>query len=452
VAYVPCFEHDIFISYAHADNTGAARVTALHRDLVARLTVALGARAFRKPEEWVFFDRSGLSAGDVLSPKLERAARRSATMLALVSPSYLQAPWCIQETEWFRESRELARDPIERRLIPILFNPVDETELAQFPRLAIDRLRCSLCTGRVAHAPGSAEWNQVLDGLADQLADHLRVARRQHGAVYVGQAYAAAENLRAGLIEELRGFRCIPENDIFSQEEAVRQTLAQSKLALHFLGDTGAELPSSVEAIQWSLEHCQGKTVGYLVPGRELAEDERQLLAAIRNHPKWTQPECTPTELAQILTRELESFRLPDPATPIALACDQTDLGTVRDIAREIHERDRGAFAVETPDFLAEPGALPFIGWKKLLARSRSILVYWGRGQKDYLDKNVNRFLSSAKLGRAWYVSLPGPEAEQKREWQPGDPETEKIIDDEQPFRYERLQPFLRRIRERARQ
>jgi hypothetical protein len=75
-----------------------------------------------------FFDRSGLKAGDELSPKLERAARRSAIMISLVSPSYLRAPWCIHETEWFRASRQLAQDPIERRLIPILFNPVDESD------------------------------------------------------------------------------------------------------------------------------------------------------------------------------------------------------------------------------------------------------------------------------------------------------------------------------------
>ena len=80
-------------------------------------------------------------------------------------------------------------------------------------------------------------------------------------------------------------------------------------------------------------------------------------------------------------------------------------------------------------------------------------MVYWGQGQKEYLDTNVTRFLPAAKLGRAWYISLPQPETEQtrKREWQPGDPETEVIVDEEQHFRYEQLQPFLKRVRERAR-
>jgi hypothetical protein len=456
MSYVPSFEVDVFISYAHADNSVAGRVTTFHKDLIAELTVRLGARAFRRPEEWVFFDRSGVKLGDEISPKLERAARRSAIMISLISQSYLQASWCIHEAKWFQESRQLARDLIERSLIPVLFNPVDESDLAQFLHLAVDRLRGSLCAGSSPYAPATAEWDRAVENLAKQVVDHLNAARRQHGAVYVGEAYPAAENLRCELMEDLRGFRSIPENAIFSleelvREEAVRKALAEAKLAVHFLGDTGAEAATSAEAILWSLEHCPGKTVGYLPPGRQLAEDEQQLVAAKRNHPKWTQPECTPTELAQILTRELESFRLPDPATPIALACDEPDLATVRGIAREIHERDRGAFAVTMPDFLAEPGALPFIGWKKLLTRSQSIVVYWGRGQKEYLDTNVNRFLPAAKLGRLWYVSLRGTETERKRQWQPGDPETEVIVDEEQPFRYEQLQPFLKRVRERAR-
>jgi hypothetical protein len=452
VAYVSSFEHDIFISYAHADNSaGNARVSAFHRDLVQRLTTALGARAFHKPQEWVFFDRSGLKAGDEFHPKIERAVRRSAVMISLLSRSYLQAPFCIKETEWFLNSKELAQNPIQRRLIPIVLNPTQETALQQFPHLGRTLLRRNLCSANSAHEPGSPEWRRVLEEVANELADHLQAAREHHGAVYVGQAYKSAESCRTGLIEELRGFRCIPENAIFAQESALKQALSEAKLAVHFLGDTGAEVANSVDAILWSLEHCPGKTIGYLPPGQELADEERQLLEHIRNKPRWTRPECNPTELAEILTRELEAYRMPDPSTPIALACDLPDLDAVRAIARQIHERSSGAFAVGTPDFLAKPTALPFSEWKKLLTRSPSVLVYWREGKKEYLKANVERYLPAAKLGRAWYVSLLGPEQQHKRDWQPDDLETEKIVDEDQGFRYERLQDFLDRVRQRAR-
>jgi hypothetical protein len=83
MAYVPSFEHDLFISYAHANNTDK-RITAFRNRLVQRLTSVLGSRAFRKPEEWVFFGQTGLKTGDEFSPKLERAARRLAVMIAVL--------------------------------------------------------------------------------------------------------------------------------------------------------------------------------------------------------------------------------------------------------------------------------------------------------------------------------------------------------------------------------
>lgn len=458
MAYVPSFEHDLFISYAHADNS-TGRVTAFHRQLILGLTDRLGARAFHNPQEWIFYDQSILEPGDMLSPRIERSARRSAVMISLLSRSYLQAPWCICESECFLDSQRLARDRIERRLIPLVLSFASEQEMSQFPQFNQDRLRASLCSRDSVMEPGTPEWNRVLTDLCNQVADHLNSARCQHGSVYVGQICCAAEQLRSDLIEELRGFRCIPETAIFAQsdpEPVIRPALAQAKLALHFLGDTDGEAATSAEAITWSLDQCPGKTVGYLPPGRQLSETERQLLDAIKTNPawaaKWTQPQCTTTELAQILTRELECFRLPDPATPIALACDQADLSTVQNLAREICRSEPDAFLIETPDFLAQPGTLAFIGWKKLLTKNKSVIVYWGQGRKEYLDTNVNRYLPAARLGRAWYVCLTEPDVDRKRGWQPTDQETEKIEDETLPFSYERLRNFLVRVRERARQ
>src|SRR5262245_8076534 len=249
MAYVPSFDHDVFISYAHSDDRGARRVSAVHRDLTDRLTTRLGARAFHKPQEWLFFDRFGLKAGDEFSPRLERAARRSAVMIALLSPSYLQAPFCIRETEWFLDGKRLARDPIERRLIPIVLNHTDESALRQFPQFATNLLRGSLCTESVAHEAGSVVWNDVEEALAHQIADHLREARRKHGRVFVGQGYEAIGSFRDGLVEELRGFLCVPEYAIFGHETAVRAALAEAKLAIHFLGGSGAEMVDRAEAV-----------------------------------------------------------------------------------------------------------------------------------------------------------------------------------------------------------
>ena len=434
MAYVPSFEHDVFISYAHADNQDR-RVTAFRDGLVQRLTSFLGSRAFHKPEEWVFFDQTGLRTGDEFSPKLERAARRSAVMISLLSNSYLQANWCIQEMEWFEEAGRLARDPIERRLIPLILDRPSEQRLSQFPRFQ-QLLRGDL------NAP------DVLPKVCEEIGSHLAAAREKHGFVFVGQTCKSSETTRKVVIDELRGFDCGPMDAIFRQKAALRQSLAEAKIAVHFLGDSELELPDALETILLSLEHCRGKTIGYLPPGSVLAPDEAQLIEQIRNHERWTMPQCTPTELVQILTRELESFLLPEPAVPLALACDRPDLPTVRALAREIHEREGGAFAVATPDFIADPGAMAFVEWRRYLTQNPSALVYWGQGEKGYLDRNVGLYLRAAKFGRAWYVSGTNPET--KASWQP-DVGTDKIPDPEKPFDFEKLKPFLQRVRENAR-
>lgn len=452
MAYVPSFEHDLFISYAHADNAGTGRVTAFHKDLVARIQSRLGNRAFHKPKEWVFFDQISLQRGDEFHPKLERAARRSAVMISLVSESYTQAKYCVKETEWFLDSQRLARDQIERRLIPLVLVHTREEELRRHPQLATELLRGSLCNERKGFEPGSDEWNEVLEGLASDIASHLREARQQHGAIFVGQVYGAGESFREKLVGELRGFRCIPEG-VVTHEDSLKQALAEAKLAVHFLGDSNEEVSNSLDILAWSLEHCPGKTVGLVPSGRQLAGAEIEALEQIRSHStwsaKWTQPQGTVVELAGMIAAELEAFRLPDAATPIGLACDLADLEIVRGIAREIHEKEKDAFRVETPDFLANPKALAASEWKKFRTKRQGVVVYWANGQKQRLDQSVGGPLAAA-LERAWYVSLVGPDAEEKQRWQPLDRETEKIVDPEKHFDHAKLQAFLQRVKEKA--
>jgi hypothetical protein len=223
--------------------------------------------------------------------------------------------------------------------------------------------------------------------VCDEIAAHLAAAREKHGFVFLGEACKSAEPTKKFVSDELRGFNCGPVYNIFGQETALRQSLAAAKIAVHLLGDSEPELLRPWEPIRLSLEHCLGKTVGYLPPGGVLAPHEMQLIEEIRNHERWTIPQCTPTELIQILTQELETFPLPDPAVPIALACDGPDLDTVRAFAREIHEKGGGAFAVATPDFIADTAAMTLVEWRRHMAQNPSALVYWGRGEKKYLDK-----------------------------------------------------------------
>ena len=96
MAYVPGYDHDVFVSYAHLDNEGeSAWVTNLVRRLSIEVRQRLGAK---DPKIWIDHDLNG---NDPLTPEIMQAIRRSATILLIVSPSYITSEWCARERNAF---------------------------------------------------------------------------------------------------------------------------------------------------------------------------------------------------------------------------------------------------------------------------------------------------------------------------------------------------------------
>lgn len=103
MAFVPGFEHDIFISYAHTNNPGGeenGRVTRLHALLVERL------RELTDGQLNIWRD-TGLARNELFDETLKRRIESSALFLAINSTAYQKSKYCQQEIEWFdRRSRE----------------------------------------------------------------------------------------------------------------------------------------------------------------------------------------------------------------------------------------------------------------------------------------------------------------------------------------------------------
>ena len=99
MAYVPGYDHDVFVSYAHADeaaNSSGKWAT----ELVDRLHGALKHRLGGSEELSVFFDTACLGSNQQLEEMLT-AARRSAVFLAIASRSYASRDWTRQELAAF---------------------------------------------------------------------------------------------------------------------------------------------------------------------------------------------------------------------------------------------------------------------------------------------------------------------------------------------------------------
>src|ERR1041385_1104851 len=100
MAYVSGCEHDVFVSYAHLDNIPIASgqpgwVDTLVDQLRNEVTKRVGSQNVRF---WI--DRC-LDGNHPITPEIINAIHKSATLLVVMSPSYLNSEWCRREREAF---------------------------------------------------------------------------------------------------------------------------------------------------------------------------------------------------------------------------------------------------------------------------------------------------------------------------------------------------------------
>lgn len=101
MAYVPKYEQDIFVSYAHVDNqllpgADAGWVTTLVKGLKIKLSEKLG----RKENYSLWMDPQ-LDGNVPITSEIMDTLRSSATLLIIMSPGYLASEWCHREKNAF---------------------------------------------------------------------------------------------------------------------------------------------------------------------------------------------------------------------------------------------------------------------------------------------------------------------------------------------------------------
>lgn len=119
MAYVPGFDNDVFISYAHADNDEDVFGESWVDNLAKFLGIALKQRLGRADELRIFFDSNRLRANHPLEDILSNV-RGSAIFLAIGSPSYINRQWTRDELAAFVTA---SSDP--RRLFAVERLPLD---------------------------------------------------------------------------------------------------------------------------------------------------------------------------------------------------------------------------------------------------------------------------------------------------------------------------------------
>lgn len=169
MTYVKNFQHDVFISYAHADNEGEAWVSQFVQQLECAVKQRLGGKIAPK----IYFDAKCLNANHPL-PELLEAARNSAIFLAVASRAYATRDWTQKELAAFSKT-----DPDLLRLFAVECLSLNEGDtypdpLENHARLPFWRTNEPHSTTPMPLSPASETFRAQIHDLAEHISLQLK--------------------------------------------------------------------------------------------------------------------------------------------------------------------------------------------------------------------------------------------------------------------------------------
>jgi hypothetical protein len=133
------FEKQVFISYAHIDNEPLSEkqqgwITRFHASLMAMLSMRMG----RKADIW---RDSKLSGNDIFADEIVQQFPKTALLISVVTPRYVESEWCTREVREFCKSAETTGGVLvdnKSRVLKVIKIPVeDEQPLPDAMKLAL---------------------------------------------------------------------------------------------------------------------------------------------------------------------------------------------------------------------------------------------------------------------------------------------------------------------------
>jgi hypothetical protein len=293
LGFLPGFEEDVFISYAHNDDDQYGRekrgwVAQLHADLEERVKYYLG----QPPRLW---RDSEIRNNDDFDRKIKGRLPKTATFLSVISHNFLQRPWCQRELELFtanakenlglqigdkRRIFKAEKYSIPRNTLP---PQLDGTGVYKFygvdpePPNNVHEFRPSL---------GEQQWKlyfEQMDTLAQDIAATIRLMRQEtQGSapapqpgetVYLAETTSDQEEARNRIRKDLQDRKIIvlPEGSLPYRgaqfEDQVRQSLARSVLSIHIFGKEYGFVPEGRQRPHTWLQHDLAMQFGKQNPG-----------------------------------------------------------------------------------------------------------------------------------------------------------------------------------------
>jgi TIR domain-containing protein len=496
MGYVPGYENDVFISYAHADNEpilpDKPGWVDFFEDLLRKRVKA------RLRGEIQFFRDQQLRLYRKFSDQLTEELANSAVLICIPSPNYVESDWCLWELEQFY--KRTGSD----RIIKVVKTHFDEQSLKPNARSLLKRIEHVLdsrfyarnestgfiedllpevnpehvmvCLQKIeviaqnlvelfkklcAPGPSSPSATSATAPRAEQVAEP---SVRPQIAVYLAEPAKGLEAEYNSVKSELLQFnyRVLPDQpaplDAEDLIHTVRRHLQEARLFVHLIGAKYGVRPDgddrSVPHIQYDLaaELDAQRQIVWLPP--DLApenKNQEEFITRIKNHS----PNYWQTKLEDMKTAIRKKLQ---PASPSSWKNNGEDDADLVNLCLFYHEEDQDSvrplfnhltfnepFNVKVP--LKDAESLR--DHKQLLQTSDAVLMYYGAAGQDWfvnIWNLIKKFSSAGRskpiLARAIYAGQPSTPEKDMLEFD--DP---LIIKNYGPFTPNALAPFIDRIR-----
>ena len=260
------FDKLLFISYAHIDNLAMSPgqggwISRFHASLEAMLSMRIG----RQADIW---RDAKLSGDDVFAAEISAQLSRTALMVSVLTPRYLESEWCTHEVREFCEQAQRNGGVVcgtKSRVFKVLKAPIDaQTAL---PAVLQDVLGYPFFTYEdnapleldAAYGERFAQdYNRRVCKLAWDLSEAIKQLESDaalapalaKSVVYLAECSQDRREYREMLEVELKlhGHTVLPDQHLPLDDEAaciaaVEQQLARCSLAIHLVGSTGGATP-----------------------------------------------------------------------------------------------------------------------------------------------------------------------------------------------------------------